>query len=160
MPITVYSTPTCPWCRRAKEFLHQHEVPFTEKDVSIDRQAAAEMVRRTQQRGVPVIADEQEAIIGFDVRRLELMATRNKAAAPRLGLRVRDTADGGVEVSLVHPDTVGAQRGVQPGDVVIALGGRPIQNGADLEQAWKALAGRASSVTVRRAGQIVELRGS
>jgi S1-C subfamily serine protease len=134
-------------------------VPFTEKDVSVDRQAAAEMVRRTQQMGVPVIADEQEAIVGFDVRRLELMAMRSKTAPPRLGLRVKDAVGGGVEVSLVHPDTVGARVGVHAGDVVIALGGRAIQNGVELEQVWKALAGSATSVTVRRGGQVVELRG-
>ena len=40
--------------------------------MSEDRNAAQEMVRRTRQMGVPVIADEQEAIVGFDLPRLQL----------------------------------------------------------------------------------------
>ena len=51
------------------------------------------MVTRTRQMGVPVIADEQEAIVGFDMPRLQRMAARHRRA-PGLGLKVADAQDG------------------------------------------------------------------
>jgi len=112
-------------------------------------------VRRTRQMGVPVIADEQEAIVGFDVRRLEAMAARQRAAPTRLGLRVKDAPNGGAEVLMVHPDTVGAQAGVRTGDVVLAIGERPVRDSAALEQAWKA--GGARTLRVLRDGAALDL---
>ena len=46
-------------------------MPFEVRDVSVDELAAREMVQRTRQMGVPVIADEHEAIVGFDLPRLQ-----------------------------------------------------------------------------------------
>ena len=51
----IYSTPTCPWCRKAKDYLVEKEVQFTDMDVSQDRDKLQEMVQLTGQRGVPVI---------------------------------------------------------------------------------------------------------
>ena len=59
------------------------------RDVSVDEHAAREMVQRTRQMGVPVIADEQEAIVGFDMPRLQRMAARHRRG-PGLGLKVAD----------------------------------------------------------------------
>ncbi|MBX5477291.1 MAG: glutaredoxin family protein [Clostridia bacterium] len=71
MAVTVYTTPTCPYCRSAKRFLQERNVPFREVDVSRDPRAAAELVRRTGQTGVPVIDVNGEIIVGFDVARLQ-----------------------------------------------------------------------------------------
>jgi len=57
-PVTVYTTKTCPWCDRAKDYLRSKNVPFEEKDVAADYEAAMEMIRRSGQQGVPVIATE------------------------------------------------------------------------------------------------------
>ena len=51
--VTVFSTPTCPWCARLKAYLRQHHIPFKGVDVSRDTKAAQEMVRRSGQMGVP-----------------------------------------------------------------------------------------------------------
>lgn len=69
--VIIYSTPVCPYCNMAKEFLKEHDIPFTDHDVSVDREKAEEMVRKSGQTGVPVIEIEGEIIIGFDLARLK-----------------------------------------------------------------------------------------
>ena len=64
--VRLYSTPTCPYCRMAKEFLTQEGVPFTMVDVSEDEKAAREMVDKSGQMGVPVMEVGQVIIVGFD----------------------------------------------------------------------------------------------
>ena len=69
--IKVYSTPTCPYCIRLKQFLKENNLIFEDIDVAADRAAADEVVRRTGQMGVPVIDIEGELIIGFDRERIK-----------------------------------------------------------------------------------------
>jgi glutaredoxin-like YruB-family protein len=64
--VKVYSTPTCPWCHRAKEFLKELKVEFEEINVAENKEAAQEMVEKSGQRGVPVIEIDGEIIIGFN----------------------------------------------------------------------------------------------
>lgn len=69
--IIIYSTPTCGYCRMAKEYLASKNVPYTEVDVSIDRAKQEELVKKTGQFGVPVIEVDGKLIIGFDKRKLD-----------------------------------------------------------------------------------------
>ena len=64
--VTVYSTPTCPWCTTMKNYLRQHQVAFTDIDVSKDPAKARELVNRTGQTGVPQAEINGEMVIGFD----------------------------------------------------------------------------------------------
>ena len=64
--IKVYSTPSCPWCHRVKEFLEESKIKFEDINVAEDQKAAEEMVSSSGQRGVPVIDIDGEIIIGFD----------------------------------------------------------------------------------------------
>jgi S1-C subfamily serine protease len=109
------------------------------------------MVRRTQQMGVPVIADEQEAIVGFDLPRLQRMAARHKSG-PSLGIRAKDAADGpGAFVGSVREASPAEMAGVQAGDVVEELSGMPVRSTADLERiAARRQAGQPTSMMVRR----------
>lgn len=66
MSVKVYSTPTCPWCTKVKEFLKSNGVAYEEIDVSKDREAAMEMVKNTRQMGVPVTAVGERHVVGFD----------------------------------------------------------------------------------------------
>lgn len=68
--VRVYSTPVCPWCHKVKEFLRRHGVEFEEIDVSVNQEAAQEMVERSGQTGVPVIEVDGEFVVGFDRDRL------------------------------------------------------------------------------------------
>ncbi|MFH1290898.1 MAG: glutaredoxin domain-containing protein [Nanoarchaeota archaeon] len=71
MAVIVYGTQSCPWCKRAKDFLKSHKVKFTEKDVGNNSAAAEEMMKKSNQRGVPVIEVNGAIIVGFDEERLK-----------------------------------------------------------------------------------------
>lgn len=64
--VKLYSTPTCPYCRMAKDFLEKEGVEFTVVDVSEDADAAREMVEKSGQMGVPVMEVENTIVVGFD----------------------------------------------------------------------------------------------
>ncbi len=66
MAVTVYSTKSCPWCVKVKEYLDSLNVVYRSIDVGADREAAMEMVQKTGQRGVPVILVGDTTIVGFD----------------------------------------------------------------------------------------------
>ena len=64
--ITVYSTPTCPYCIRTKKFLKELNVEFKDIDVSADKEKVQEMVDRSGQMSVPVLDIDGKIIVGFD----------------------------------------------------------------------------------------------
>ena len=64
--VKVYSTPTCPYCIRAKQFLSDNNISFQNIDVSSDAKAADEMVKKSGQMWVPVLDIEGQIIAGFD----------------------------------------------------------------------------------------------
>ena len=64
--VKVYSTPTCPFCIRAKQFLKDNNIFFEDVDVAANQEAAKEMMQRSGQMGVPVIDIEGQLIVGFD----------------------------------------------------------------------------------------------
>lgn len=71
MTVKVYSTPTCPWCNVAKRYLKAKNIPYIDLDVSSDKEAALEMVKKSGQRGVPVLDVNGNIIVGFDRDELE-----------------------------------------------------------------------------------------
>ncbi len=66
MAVKVYSTPSCPWCTVAKNYLKSKNVQFEDVDVSKNREAAMEMVQKSGQRGVPVLDINGSIIVGFN----------------------------------------------------------------------------------------------
>ena len=69
--VKVYSTSTCPWCHKAKEFLREKGIKFEDINVGADQKAANEMVKKSGQMGVPVIDIDGKIIVGFDKEGLE-----------------------------------------------------------------------------------------
>lgn len=69
--VVIFTTPTCSWCRRAKQYLQEKKVRFKEVDVSRDDTAARDLVRMTGQMGVPVILVGSRPIVGFDRAQLD-----------------------------------------------------------------------------------------
>ncbi len=69
--VIVYSTPTCPWCKKAKEFLKEKKIAFKDYDVSVDEKAREEMIQKSDQIGVPVLDINRTIIVGYDVDKMK-----------------------------------------------------------------------------------------
>ncbi len=77
MSVTIYTTPTCAFCKQIKAYLTEKGVEYIERDVAADTKAAQEMVDISHQMGVPVTvinnddSTEPIVIIGFDQASLD-----------------------------------------------------------------------------------------
>ncbi|HOX13820.1 MAG TPA: glutaredoxin domain-containing protein [Spirochaetia bacterium] len=71
MAVTLYSTPSCSYCRLAKDWLRQRNVRFEEYNVAADPRRAEEMVRKSGQMGVPVLDVNGRIILGFNTAEME-----------------------------------------------------------------------------------------
>lgn len=71
--VTIYTTPTCSYCKAAKAFFREHNVAYTEYDVAADKEKAQEMITKSGQMGVPVILVGDDLIVGFDEDRLKTL---------------------------------------------------------------------------------------
>ncbi len=69
--VMVYSTPTCPFCIRAKQYLKDNNIEFTNFDVGVDHEKAQEMMKKSGQMSVPVLDIEGEIIVGFDKEKIQ-----------------------------------------------------------------------------------------
>lgn len=69
--VTIYSTPTCVYCKMAKDFFAKNNIAYTEHNVASDLKAREEMFAKTHQMGVPVIDVGGQIVVGFDKKTLE-----------------------------------------------------------------------------------------
>ncbi len=68
--VSIYTTPTCGFCKMAKAFFKEHNIEYTEIDVAADQNAADEMIKRSGQMGVPVIDIDGQLVLGFQKDKL------------------------------------------------------------------------------------------
>lgn len=71
--VEIYSTPTCFYCNEAKQYFTEHHVAYTEYNVATDLSKRREMVEKSGQMGVPVIAIDGAIVVGFDEKQLKQM---------------------------------------------------------------------------------------
>jgi len=74
--VVIYSTPTCPYCHRAKEYLKEKEIDFTDYNVAEDRARTEEMINKSGQMGVPVIIVDGEIMVGFNQALLDKLLAK------------------------------------------------------------------------------------
>jgi len=168
MDVRVYTSPTCGYCHQAKRYLNERGVRFTERDISVDRSAAEEMIRLTGQTGVPVIVVDGQAVVGFDRRRLDqLLAGAGDGPRPKLGLKVADASKVarkvgavpvfGALVGGVAPSSLGQRAGLKEGDIITEVNMRPIHGAGDLEQAMAGMnSGSRATIVFERAGKTLK----
>lgn len=66
MKIKIYTTPTCVYCKMAKDLFAKNNLSYEELNVAEDQKAREEMKNKSGQLGVPVIDIDGEIIVGFD----------------------------------------------------------------------------------------------
>ena len=125
-----------------KEFLSRRGIRFIEKNVAADPLAAQEMIRISGQRGVPVTVISDQAVVGYDQRRLAMLLDQGRVGKPALGVSIADAGriaqkrgggpTVGAYVGRVRPGSPAQQAGLRPGDVITELGGQPIHTAADV----------------------------
>lgn len=75
---TIYTTPTCPYCLKAKEYFKKKGIPYKEHNVAQDKEALKEMIRISGGRSVPVITAGEEIMIGFDQAKIDKILEEEK----------------------------------------------------------------------------------
>jgi len=63
--VIIYTTPTCTYCKMAKEYFTKNNISYSEKDVARDETARNEMLDKSGQMGVPVIDVGGQVVVGF-----------------------------------------------------------------------------------------------
>ncbi|PIN91481.1 NrdH-redoxin [Candidatus Pacearchaeota archaeon CG10_big_fil_rev_8_21_14_0_10_32_14] len=76
--VIVYSTSTCPWCEKTKDFLNEKGIQFKNVNVGEDKAATQEMIKLSGQMGVPVIDINGTIIVGYDPDRIEMVLAKRK----------------------------------------------------------------------------------
>ncbi len=74
--VVIYSTPNCPICHRAKEYLDKEGVTYQDVNVAADKAAVQDMIKKSGQIGVPVILVDEEVMVGFNQARLSEMLAK------------------------------------------------------------------------------------
>ena len=71
MSVIVYSTPSCPFCHKAKDYLKEKGVEFEDVNVAENPDRGQEMVQKSGQMGVPVLDVNGTIIVGYDVPKID-----------------------------------------------------------------------------------------
>ena len=71
--VNIYTTPTCMYCKMAKEYFQKNNIAYSEFNVQTDLEKRKDMIDKSGQMGVPVITVDDEFIVGFDKKRLDAL---------------------------------------------------------------------------------------
>ncbi len=69
--VVIYSTPTCPYCKGAKDYLSRKGVPYVDYNVAGNKDKAKEMIQKSGQMSVPVISIDGQVVVGFNQAQLD-----------------------------------------------------------------------------------------
>ncbi len=76
--VIVFTSPSCSWCRKVKDYLKKNKVRFTEIDIVKKPDAARDIQKKTGQIGVPVILIDNRAVVGFNKDKIDRMLELKK----------------------------------------------------------------------------------
>lgn len=64
--VIIYTTSTCSYCDKAKEYLKSKEVNFTEVDLTENPEETQKLIKKTGYTAVPQLEIDGKIIVGFD----------------------------------------------------------------------------------------------
>jgi len=76
--VILFTSTSCSWCHKVKEYLRQNGIRFKDVDVSKDKSAMEDVVRKTGQMGVPVLLINNKPVIGFDKHKIDRLLGLSK----------------------------------------------------------------------------------
>lgn len=71
--VEIYTTPTCVYCKMAKQLFQENHIEYTEYNVAQDAVKRDELIQKSGQMGVPVIMIDDEMILGFDEEKIRTL---------------------------------------------------------------------------------------
>ncbi|MCJ7450379.1 MAG: NrdH-redoxin [Candidatus Nanohaloarchaeota archaeon QJJ-9] len=69
--VKVYTTPTCPYCKKLKQWLEEEEIDYKEFNVAENREKAKEMIQKSGQQGVPQAEVDGQIVVGFRPQKIQ-----------------------------------------------------------------------------------------
>jgi glutaredoxin len=83
--IVMYATKQCPVCKKARRWLLKHGIPYIEKDIERDKDAAMELQKKGRAQGiptngVPVFEIGSKLVPGFDPKQIMRLLTPSPGA--------------------------------------------------------------------------------
>jgi glutaredoxin len=71
MKVFMYALSTCPWCRKAKQFFKENNIPFDFVDYDLQPEAEQEkimekMVKLAGATSFPVVLIENQVVVGYN----------------------------------------------------------------------------------------------
>lgn len=79
--VTIYSTPTCKYCNKAKDYMKENDIKYKEYDVSSDAEKRKEMIEKSGQMGVPVLLIDDQMMVGFEEDKFEELLEKAEEAS-------------------------------------------------------------------------------
>jgi len=68
--VIIFTSSSCPWCNRVKQYLREKRFRYREVNVERDAEGAREL-RRRNIMGVPVVLINNRPIVGFDKAKID-----------------------------------------------------------------------------------------
>ena len=66
---SMYSLSTCPWCKKAKQFFEEQNIPYSYIDYDLasaeEQQRISKEMSSFQMKGFPVVKIGEEAVVGY-----------------------------------------------------------------------------------------------
>ena len=69
--VTIYTSPTCVYCHAAKEYFKDHDISYTERDITTDNEALEFIINKVGQAVTPIITVDDQVVVGFDRPKLD-----------------------------------------------------------------------------------------
>ena len=69
----MYSLSTCPWCKKAKQFFEEQNIPYSYIDYDLasveEQQRISQEMSSFQMKGFPVVKVGKEAVVGYSLEK-------------------------------------------------------------------------------------------